>query len=123
MSHARVTRNNIDDLGYDLERLNGTQSEPMQPRCPKYSRDQIAKTRFRYQVAAVTTEEDSGQHDFFITTCYKFPNFLHGSIRINAPAPPPNGRNDAKRAVGVTAVLNLHDSARAGAGTEMRCRF
>src|SRR5215813_7477835 len=123
MSHTQIGRNNFDDFWYDLKRLNRTQSEPVQTRYPKYSRNQSVKIRFRYQVASITTKVDSGQHDFFIAASHEFPNFMQGCIRVNAPAPAPNGRNDAKRAVRVTAVLNFYDSAGAAAGTEMRHRL
>jgi hypothetical protein len=89
----------------------------------EHAASQCNQRRRDIQIAPIRSEMDAGKDDLFVTSLDQAPDFGENQIRIHAPAAPTHRGNDAERAVGITAVLNLDDGARTAGGSGMCARL
>src|SRR5262245_20068962 len=116
-------RNEIDNLGSHLQRLDGAEAESLETRYLEHCRNQFVKGNLPGQIAAVGAQVNPGQHNLFVAALNEFSDFLQRGLRLNTTAPSTDGWNNAERTIRVAPVLNLNYGTCAAARTEMRERF
>src|SRR5262245_5427517 len=124
VSHSGISRHQRDDLRSHLQRLDGTEAQPLKRRNRfEYLSKELEQRSPWGPIAAIGAEMDPRQHHFLIAPGYQPRNFFDDTSRGQAAASPANRGNDAKRTVRIAPVLHFYDSARAATGSEMGLRL
>ena len=97
----------IDQVSGDIERLDGTDTQPLNFRLLEDLPEQVEEFDARGEVAPVAAQVDATQNNFAEAAFGQVADFAKVASNRLAAGFAADERNDAERAAGVAAVLNL----------------
>jgi len=111
LGHAVGPGEEIDEVLGNVEGLDGADAEALDGGFTEDAAEKIFKFDARGQIAAVRAEVDATEDDFAVTRIAESPDFLGDGIGWEAAALAANEGDNAVRAAGVAAVLDLKRGA------------
>src|SRR5215831_9632611 len=94
MRHSRMLCDEIDDLGNNFQRFDGTHPQPFKSGNFKGPANQLIKAGPRRKITAICSKMNSRKNHLFVAAPDKVLYFRDGGIQFDASAPASNRRNN-----------------------------
>src|SRR5215510_8683572 len=124
VGHPDIPGYKRDDLRSHLQRLDRTETQPLERRDGfEYVSKEFEQRNPGSPIATVGAEVNPRKHHFLVSPTHQRRYFFDDARRRQATASPAHGRNDAERTVRITPILHFDDGARAAAGSWVGLRL